>query len=257
MGTGQAGGIARLERKLKTNIPPARAALVAALSTCVMLGSALWWGLREDVEPIGHIAPPETMSPEMMQAQQALHSNYKIFPNSNSGMSQAVEAPLGKGNVVPSLAAAGWLNGVPDDADLDAKVLVIDVWDGGCPYCSLAAPALIEANAKYRDQGVVFIGLTTANQEEARQYVDTWHFPWANGYNATATVDALQAHAPTLFVVGPDGRILWNDDRARWRHDYVGLGRRLESAIEDALAGNRKGEQGEPVRQPALPVGAS
>jgi thiol-disulfide isomerase/thioredoxin len=233
MGTGHARVVARLAGKLKTNIPPAHAALLATLATCVMLGCAWWWGLREPVDtgPVSY-----ALSEEMIQAEQALHGNFKIFPNSNSRMYEADEAPLAKGNRIPALDAPGWLNGRPDENNLDGKVLVIDVWDGICPYCSLAAPALVKVNAKYHDQGVVFVGLTTANEDETRQYVDHWHFSWANGYNALATIDALQAHAPTLFVVAADGRILWNDGRARWHHDYVGLGRRLERAIDDALA---------------------
>lgn len=251
MGTGQARAIAPIERKLKTNISGTHAALVAVPATCIMMAAAWWCGLREHAEPIGPLVPPDTTA-----AETAVHSNYKVFPNSNSQMFDAVDEPLATGNHIPSLDAQGWLNGEPENADLDSNVLVIDVWDGTCPYCSLAAPALIEANAKYRDKGVVFIGLTTASEDEARQYVDNWRFPWANGYNATATVDALKAHAPTLFVVAPDGRILWNDDRSRWHHEYANLGQQLESAIEDALAVKRKGGQGS-EREPMVPAGAS
>jgi thiol-disulfide isomerase/thioredoxin len=238
MGKGEESVVARFERGLKTNIPPAKVAIVATVATCVMMSTAWWWGLREHAEPISVSYVP---SAEMIRAEQEYHSHYTLFPNSNSKMFDAVEAPLGEGHQIPSLDATGWLNGKPDDADLESKVLVIDVWDGLCPYCSLAAPAMIKANAKYRDQGVVFIGLTTAREEEARLYVDCWQLPWANGYDATTTIDALKAHAPTVFVVAPDGHILWNDDRARWHHDHVNLGQRLEIAIEDALGVNRKG----------------
>lgn len=241
MGIGQPRLAARVGRKFSTNIPATHAALAATLATCVMLGLAWWYGLRDDLG-VGLIS--YAPSAEMIRAEQAAHANYRLFPNSNSRMFEADEAPLGKGNHIPSLEAPGWLNGMPDDADLDSSVLVIDVWDGVCPYCSLAAPALVEASEKYRDQGVVFVGLTTASEEEARQYVDNWHLPWPNGYDAMATVDALQAHAPTLFVVGPNGRILWNDDRARWRHEHADLGRRLENAIEDALSASRKRQEG-------------
>ncbi|HQU45191.1 MAG: hypothetical protein B7Z73_18410, partial [Planctomycetia bacterium 21-64-5] len=225
---------ARVKGKMAANVPTAWAAALGVLSTLGMLACAWWFGLRDDLGNKDVGMPP---SPEFVQAQQATHANYRIFPNSNSRLRDLrnSEPPLSKGSQLPALDAWGWLNGEVGQTELAGKVLVIDVWDGACPYCSLAASALLAANVKYRERGVVFVGLTSANRDEAREFVDYWRLPWPNGYQATATIDALKAHAPTLFVGGTDGRVLWNDDRARWRHDDVNLHRRLQVAIENAL----------------------
>lgn len=230
----RAGVFARLKDKIVAEMPPASAAVLTMFSTFAMLACAWWFGLREDWRSEYISVPP---SPEFIRAQQAAHANYRVFPNSNSRMHgpQGAERPLGKGSRLPLLDVSGWLNGRVSQEILAGKVLVIDVWDGACPYCSLAAPALLAAYDKYRVQGVVFVGLTSANRSEASQYVDHWQLPWPNGYEATEAIDALKAHAPTLFVAGSDGRVLWNDDRARWRHDYADLGQRLHVAIENAL----------------------
>jgi hypothetical protein len=99
------------------------------------------------------------------------------------------------------------------------------------------APVLVELHAKYRDRGVVFVGMTSANREEAISFVEAQHLSWPNGYDAGATIDALGANAPSLFVVDRDGQVVWNDDRARYRHQVGLLGPQLESAIEKALGG--------------------
>lgn len=166
----------------------------------------------------------------------AMHFNTKIYPNSNSKMHRLGDSqePLAKGSKLPPLEASGWVN---DASVADGKVMVIDVWDGLCPYCTLAAPALVDAHLKYRDRDVVFIGMTSAELSDARSYVDDTHFTWPSAYGAGTTIDALQANAPTIFVVGADGRVVWNDDRARYQHDIAHLGEKLESAIEEALQG--------------------
>ena len=146
------------------------------------------------------------------------------------------EVPLAKGSVLPPLDAPGWLHGVPTANDLDRKVLVVDVWDGGCPYCSMSEPTLIRVYEHYRDQGVFFLGLTSADIEDARTYVDYLKVPWPNAYDAGPTIDKLGANAPTVFVVGSDGRVLWNDSKARFKHEVSEYGERLEQAIDHALS---------------------
>lgn len=230
----QVGIAARLTRKMTAEIPAAWATALGICSTLGMLACAWWFVLREDTETEHVSISP---SPEFVQAQRAFHANYRTFPNSNSRMFDAPSdaLPLSRGSWLPSLDVHGWLNGKVNKENLAGKVLVIDVWDGTCPYCSLAAPALIAAYEKYHEEGVEFVGFTSANRNEASLFVDYWHLPWPSGFEATETIDALNAHAPTLFVVGKNGRVLWHDDRARWRHDYAGLGERLQTAIENAL----------------------
>jgi thiol-disulfide isomerase/thioredoxin len=200
------------------------------------MSSVAWWiGLREPPEP----APRATFPAEFVAAQTELHANWRVYRNSNSKMHESgyAERPLPKGSQVPPLEATGWLNDAPPDAEkLSEKVIVIDVWDGLCVHCALSRPVLLRVNEKFRDRGVVFVGVTSADRDDARGYVDDGRLAWPNGYGAGKTIDALEANAPTLFVVGADGRVWWNDDRARYRNQNVArIQEVLESAIEEAL----------------------
>src|SRR6185369_13515348 len=55
----------------------------------------------------------------------------------------------------------GWVNGEPlKDEDLKGKVVLLDFWAVWCGPCIATFPHLKEWNEKYKDKGLVIIGLT-------------------------------------------------------------------------------------------------
>ena len=139
------------------------------------------------------------------------------------------------GMLFPALNVEGWLNGPgPTDAELVGKVLVVDAWASYCGPCRGAAPGLIELERKYRDQGVVFLGLTSQGTEalaECEEFLADTGIPWPNGYGAFEPLSALEANLiPTIWIVGRDGRIVDEIIGYRPTHDAVKAG------IERALA---------------------
>ncbi len=60
----------------------------------------------------------------------------------------------------------------------------------------------------------MFLGLTPEGADalpESRAFVEGLNIPWPNAYGAGETVEALGVRAlPTVFVVGRDGKIIWN-----------------------------------------------
>jgi len=82
---------------------------------------------------------------------------------------------------------------------------------------------------QYQKQGVVFIGLTTHDEfalDTMKEHLDTLGVEWLNGYGADKTLLELQAFSvPSVWVIGPDGRIVWNFDSRE----------SMEEGIEKAL----------------------
>ncbi len=135
------------------------------------------------------------------------------------------------GDPMPPIVAEGWINGEgPTPEELAGHVVVLDVWASWCKYCRLDAPELVQLHEKYKDQGVIFVGLSdeSANDLPAMQaYVTSCQYTWPNGYGAGQTLEALKVEAiPRIWVVGKDGTIVWDN----W------LDGTIEEAIQKGLA---------------------
>jgi thiol-disulfide isomerase/thioredoxin len=157
--------------------------------------------------------------------------------------------PLKPGDALPPLVAAGWVNGPPPAVGAPGQaLLVVDVWALWCPYCQTNGPALARLQRKYADRGVQFVGVTNTPEGGVRAYCERTGAAWPNGYGMPAEGTAAlgagtgitapgQQVAPIVYLVGPDGKVRWTDQRARMRHQGpVGWEKELDEAIAAALA---------------------
>ncbi|MCI0656261.1 MAG: redoxin domain-containing protein [Acidobacteria bacterium] len=73
------------------------------------------------------------------------------------------------GTSAPEWKGIRWIQGGPlSPSDLRGKVVLLRFWLLDCPYCEKTAPTLREFWSKYRDQGLVVVGLHHPKSEEAR-----------------------------------------------------------------------------------------
>jgi len=80
-----------------------------------------------------------------------------------AGANAAADAPLPVEGTLPALdGATGWLNSPPLAAQqLRGKVVLIDFWTYSCINCLRAMPFVHEWERRYRDHGLVVIGVHT------------------------------------------------------------------------------------------------
>jgi thiol-disulfide isomerase/thioredoxin len=141
---------------------------------------------------------------------------------------------IAPGAVAPAIAASGWFNGPgPAAEDLKDQVVVVDFWASWCKPCREKAPEIVAAHRRFSTEGVVFLGLTSDDQDslpDAEDFIGQAQIEWPNGYGqeAYATMEAFRVESiPTVYVIGRDGRVAW--------HNWSGQGDDLEVAIQQAL----------------------
>ena len=137
----------------------------------------------------------------------------------------------------PPVLAGGWLNSPGGSLpDLRERVVLVDVWADWCDPCMATVPALVRLYDRFKDR-VVFVGLTAGDRLAAETYVQRFGITWPVGYNSSPeTQQTMAGIGPLIFIIGPDGRVFWYDDRARLHHQTSNLWRRVEQELELALA---------------------
>jgi cytochrome c biogenesis protein CcdA/thiol-disulfide isomerase/thioredoxin len=87
----------------------------------------------------------------------------KFHPVTYAGEAQAVQIPLGNAGTLPSFdGAVAWLNSPPlKRKDLKGKVVLVDFWTYSCINCLRAIPYVEAWSEKYKNDGLVVIGVHT------------------------------------------------------------------------------------------------
>jgi len=142
------------------------------------------------------------------------------------------------GDPAPPLKIAQWIKGEPVDlaAGKGKNVYVLEFWATWCHPCRESIPHLTELQRKYKDQGLVVIGITDENNPKAvapfvAKMGDKMDYTVA--YDDNHQTNNAYIHAfglrgiPHAFVIDREGRIAWSG------HPKFGL----EQAVDQIING--------------------
>ncbi len=95
-------------------------------------------------------------------------------------------------------------------SDLRGQVVIINFWASWCPPCRDEAPYLEATWRKYKDQGVVFIGVDYADTEsKALAYIEEFDITYFNGPDIGTRIsqDYNMQGVPETFYVAKNGEL--------------------------------------------------
>ncbi len=136
------------------------------------------------------------------------------------------------GSKAPPLDISSWAKGDPVIMET-GKVYVVEFWATWCPPCLRSIPHITEVQQKFKDKGVVIIGVSSEDAETVKPFVEEMGEKME--YVVAIDNDRKTSSAymkpfnvrgiPHAFVIDKEGNISW--------HGHPASG--LEEAIEDAL----------------------
>ncbi len=95
-------------------------------------------------------------------------------------------------------------------SDFQGKVVFINFWATWCPPCRAEMPEIEAVHQKYKDKGVVVLGVDISEPENTvRQYIQKGGFSWTIVLDSTGEVarDYQIAAIPTSFFLDREGII--------------------------------------------------
>lgn len=127
------------------------------------------------------------------------------------------------------------------------RPVVINFWASWCPPCRDESPGFERVWRKYRDTGVLFVGVDIQDtQEEAARYVEEFGLTFPNGRDPDGkiTVDYGVIGLPVTFFIGANGVVegRWvgavpEDKLEDWTRSLIG-----QSVPSDKSDGETPGE---------------
>ncbi|MDX2117785.1 MAG: TlpA disulfide reductase family protein [Planctomycetota bacterium] len=121
----------------------------------------------------------------------------------------------------PKLIAVGsdapdWLLKTAEGGDLRltdyrGKLVLMDFWATWCGPCKAAMPGVQRLHEKYKDRGLVVIGLATWDKGDPKKYMDEKQYTYNLVLKADDVATAYRVTGiPTFYIIGPDGKVLYN-----------------------------------------------
>ena len=110
-----------------------------------------------------------------------------------------------------------WIKGGPVTTFEKGKIYVVEFWATWCGPCKVSIPHLTEIQKKFKDKGVIVIGISNEDPATVKPFVknmgDQMDYNVAVDVQGQAQKDYMQAFnkngIPQAFIINGNGKIVW------------------------------------------------
>lgn len=125
------------------------------------------------------------------------------------GLIQSQKGPVDTGDA-PDFTITGFDGRTVTLSELRGQVVIINFWASWCPPCREEAAYLEQTWRKYKDQGVIFIGVDWVDtKKEALAYIEEFDITYINGPDIGTRIS--QAYnikgVPETFFIAKNGEL--------------------------------------------------
>ncbi|MBR5690930.1 MAG: TlpA family protein disulfide reductase [Verrucomicrobia bacterium] len=138
------------------------------------------------------------------------------------------------GEKAKALTISEWVKGSAVDVTDGKNVYVVEFWATWCGPCRNTIPHLTELQKKYKDQGVVFVGVSSEKAEEVKPFVQEMGDKM--DYNVAVDKDDAtdkaymaaygQGGIPCAFIINKESQVVW-----------VGHPMEMEKPLQEVIEG--------------------
>lgn len=142
---------------------PSKIALLCGIAATLLVGLAV---TEARAESTTQPSPVSTTKPATGSAVQHEFGDEFFFSPHSKPVQQKLDSLVGK--PAPALQVADWINGEVKPEDTKGKVVVVDIWATWCGPCIRSIPHNNEMYAKYKEKGLVIIGVCSSSRGQEK-----------------------------------------------------------------------------------------
>ena len=118
---------------------------------------------------------------------------------------------------------SGTLNFLGPEPEMEGKPLLLEFWATWCPPCRESIPHLNEIHAKYKDRGLLVVGVTDEPNAVIRKFQKEVPMDYAVATDTGGRLNEKMGVSgiPQAFLVNKSGEIVWEGHPMRLRDEDI------------------------------------